>query len=82
MTISGWQICPAPQDAALTCAQVESRPKNKKSGYSKRVSYIDYEEYRAHKIEYYNRRGDLEKFWNFQVISNIWAHIGEPLSWK
>ena len=67
---------PCPQDTTLTCAQVESRPKNKKSGYSKRVSYIDYEEYRAHKIEYYNRRGDLEKILEFsgyqQYLGTYW----------
>ena len=53
-------------DAALTCAAVESRPKNKKSGYSKRVSFIDLTEYRVHQIDFYNRRGDLEKTLEFQ----------------
>ena len=53
-------------DAALTCAAVESRPKNRKSGYSRRVSFIDMEEYRVHQIDFYNRRGDLEKTLKFQ----------------
>ena len=53
-------------DAALTCAAVESRPKNKKSGYSKRVSFIDLAEYRVQRIDFYNRRGDLEKTLEFQ----------------
>ena len=56
---------PCPTDASLTCAMVESTPKNKKSGYSKRVSYTDLDEYRVHKIEFYNRRGDLEKILTF-----------------
>lgn len=54
------------RDAALTCAAVESRPKNKKSGYSKRVSFIDLAEYRVQRIDFYNRRGDLEKTLEFQ----------------
>jgi predicted RND superfamily exporter protein len=53
-------------DAAVTCAAVESRPKNKKSGYSKRVSFIDLAEYRVQRIDFYNRRGDLEKTLEFQ----------------
>ena len=56
---------PCPTDSALTCATVESTPKNKKSGYSKRVSYTDMDEYRVHRIEFYNRRGDLEKTLTF-----------------
>ena len=60
---------PCPTDESLTCAQVESRPKNARSGYSKRVSYTDLDEYRVHKIEFYNRRGDLEKVLIFEDYS-------------
>ena len=56
---------PCEHDAGLTCAAVESRPKNKRSGYSKRVSFIDMDEYRVHRIDFYNRRGDLEKILSF-----------------
>ena len=56
---------PCPTDAELTCAKVESRPKNPRSGYSKRVSYTDLDQYRVHRIEFYNRRGDLEKILTF-----------------
>ena len=67
-------------DASLTCAALESRPKNKKSGYSRRVSFIDLDEYRVHQIDFYNRRGDLEKTLNFtdyqQYEGQFWrAHI-------
>ena len=67
-------------DARTTCAVVESRPKNKKSGYSKRVSFIDLDEYRVHQIDFYNRRGDLEKtlkFRDFRRYENrFWrAHV-------
>ena len=57
---------PCVHDSALTCATVESRPKNKRSGYSKRVSFIDLDEYRVHQIDFYNRRGDLEKSLKFE----------------
>ncbi|GMG81349.1 hypothetical protein LNKW23_05620 [Paralimibaculum aggregatum] len=52
---------PCPTDAGLTCHVVESYPKNPKSGYSKRAAWIDTAEYRVQKIDFYNRRGDLEK---------------------
>ena len=67
---------PCPTDESLTCAQVESRPKNARSGYSKRVSYTDLDEYRVHRIEFYNRRGDLEKVLTFedygQYLGQYW----------
>ncbi|MCE2517229.1 MAG: outer membrane lipoprotein-sorting protein, partial [Alphaproteobacteria bacterium] len=71
---------PCPGDEALMCAKVEITPKNKKSGYSKRVAYIDMEEYRTYKIEFYNRRGDLEKNLVFadyrQYLGQFWrAHV-------
>ena len=52
---------PCPGEESLTCAKIEIMPKNKKSGYSKRVAFIDMEEYRTYQIEFFNRRGDLEK---------------------
>ena len=56
---------PCPGDAGLTCAKIEIMPKNKKSGYSKRIAFIDMDEYRTHRIEFFNRRGDLEKILTF-----------------
>ena len=50
-----------PDDAALTCFVVASTPKNARSGYSRRVAWIDQAEYRLRQTEFYNRRGDLEK---------------------
>ncbi|CAI8244390.1 MAG: Uncharacterised protein [SAR116 cluster bacterium] len=71
---------PCTHDSSLTCAAVESRPKNKKSGYSRRVSFIDLAEYRVHRIDFYNRRGDLEKSLVFsdyrQYLDAYWrAHV-------
>ena len=52
---------PCPTDSALTCFVLEDYPKNPRSGYSKRITWLDTSEYRTHFIEFYNRRGDLEK---------------------
>ncbi len=40
----------------LNCFVVESDPVDPKSGYSKRISWIDSEEYRVQKIEFYDRK--------------------------
>jgi hypothetical protein len=75
---------------------VESRPKNKKSGYSRRVSFIDLDEYRVHQIDFYNRRGDLEKtlkfsdyqhyldaYWRAHTMTMVNSQTGKSttLSW-
>ena len=53
------EACPG--QPSLTCHVTESYPKNARSGYSKRVAWTDSTEYRQWKVEFYNRRGDLEK---------------------
>lgn len=67
---------PCPTDAALNCFVVETVPKNPKSGYSSRVTWIDAKEYRAQRIEFYNRRGDHEKTLTFegyhQYLGKYW----------
>ena len=67
---------PCPNDTSLTCFVTESYPKNPKSGYSKRVAWTDTGEYRLMHIEFYNRRGDLEKTLTFngyqQYLGKYW----------
>jgi hypothetical protein len=67
---------PCPTDAALTCHVSESVPKNKKSGYSKRIAWTDTAEYRLQTIHFFNRRGDLEKQLTFmgyqQYLGKYW----------
>lgn len=67
---------PCPTAPALTCFVSESFPKNKKSGYSKRLSWIDTAEYRIQTIQFFNRRGDLEKQLTFsgyaQYLGKYW----------
>ncbi len=53
------EACPGAP--SLTCHVVESYPRNPKSGYSKRIGWVGPEEYRQWQVEFYNRRGDLEK---------------------
>ena len=52
---------PCPENGELTCHVVENLPKNRKSGYSMRMVWMDQEELRVQRVEFYNRRGDLEK---------------------
>ena len=65
-----------PTDEALTCHVIEAKPKNKKSGYSKRLVFIDNVHFRYQKISFFNRRGDLEKELSFlgyqQYLDKFW----------
>ncbi|MEM0988880.1 MAG: efflux RND transporter permease subunit [Pseudomonadota bacterium] len=67
---------PCPTDPSQMCFVVESYPKNPKSGYSKRIAWTDHAEYRLQHIEFYNRRGDLEKTLSFldyqQYLAQYW----------
>ena len=67
---------PCPNDESWTCFVTESYPRNRKSGYSKRVVWIDTEEYRLHYMEFHNRRGDLEKTLTYgsyrQYLGKYW----------
>ncbi|GJL94278.1 MAG: membrane protein [Hyphococcus sp.] len=57
---------------------VERFPRYEKSGYSKQVSWIDQEIYQAHKVEFYDRRGDLLKtltLSDYREYDGVWrAH--------
>lgn len=43
------------------CFLVEQTPKDKYSGYSKRIVWVDKQAYRTIKMEFYDRKGDLLK---------------------
>lgn len=45
----------------LMCFKVESYPVDKFSGYSKQVVWLDQDEYRVWKVDYYDRRESLRK---------------------
>jgi hypothetical protein len=84
-------LCPT--DEALTCHVIEAKPKNKKSGYSKRLVFIDNEHFRYQKISFFNRRGDLEKelfflgyqqyldkFWRADILDMVNVQTGKSTS--
>ncbi|PIE43120.1 MAG: outer membrane lipoprotein-sorting protein [Gammaproteobacteria bacterium] len=45
----------------LMCYVVESYPVDKNSGYTRQISWIDQNEYRTHKVEFYDRKKSLLK---------------------
>ncbi|NKB66954.1 MAG: outer membrane lipoprotein-sorting protein [Candidatus Latescibacteria bacterium] len=45
----------------LTCAVVERYPRYKSSGYTRQIVWWDREEYRIHRIEFYDRKNQLLK---------------------
>lgn len=45
----------------MPCFIVERIPVDSKSGYTRQLTWIDHDEYRIHRIDYYDRRGDLLK---------------------
>lgn len=67
---------PCPNMSNETCFVVERDPKSDKSGYSKQISWIDQSEYRLDHVEFYNRRGDLEKILRLtgyqQYLGKFW----------
>ncbi len=67
-----------PTDAALQCFVVESYPRAPKSGYSKRVGWIDMDEYRLQQVEFFNRRGDHEKTLTFKSYQQYLGQYWRP----
>ena len=47
--------------AEYTCDVVERIPKYEHSGYTRQIAWIDQTIYQVHKVEFYDRRGDLLK---------------------
>ena len=55
---------------------VERYPVDPKSGYTKQITWIDQDEYRVWKVEFYDRKGDLLKTLNYegynQYLDQYW----------
>jgi len=49
----------------LTCFVVESYPVDKASGYTRRISWVDQNEYRMQKLDFYDRKNSLLKTLTF-----------------
>lgn len=61
------------QYQGLACFVVEQIPLEEDSGYSKNITWVDKEHYRAFKVEYYDRKGSLLKILtmhNYQLYLN------------
>ena len=85
------------QTIQIKCYKVENIPLYKHSGYTKIISWIDQQEYRVYRAEYYDRKKSLlktltfsnyqqykDKFWradNYQMI-NHQTGKSTDLEWK
>ena len=81
----------------LDCFVVEQFPKDKYSGYKRRIVWIDKAEYRTQKVEFYDRKNSLlktltfsdynqyvEKFWRASKLEMVNHQSGKStlLAWK
>ncbi len=81
---------------SIDCFVVEQYPRDKYSGYKKRIVWIDKTEYRSHKVEFYDRKNSLlktltfsdynkylDKFWRASKLDMINHQSGKStsLSW-
>lgn len=77
-----WTLLAEEACGKLTCFKLESRPKYDRSGYTKRVVWVDSAEYRVHKIDFYDRKdallktltyGDYRQYQGKHWRSHVWA---------
>jgi hypothetical protein len=69
----------------IDCFVVETYPRDKYSGYTKRVIWVDKEHYRVQKIDFYDRKNSLLKTLTFkdykQYLNKFWrAHTMEMVN--
>ena len=57
----GYQYLREESDDTYTYDVIERTPRYKDSGYTRQISWVDQEVYQIHKVEFYDRRGDLLK---------------------
>ena len=55
----GEETCPT--DTSLQCLKIERTPAYEYSGYTKQIAWLDASEFRAQKVDYYDRKGSLLK---------------------
>ncbi|MEZ4222666.1 MAG: outer membrane lipoprotein-sorting protein [Polyangiaceae bacterium] len=55
--------CPA---SAGKCYQLETRPKDSESGYSRRVIWVEQKSYRIEKIDFFDKANKLQKTLNYE----------------
>ena len=67
-----------PGELSLTCHVVSATPINNNSGYTKRIIWLDQEEFRPQLVEYYNRNRVLEKRLTFSNYSIYAGRFWRP----
>lgn len=65
--------CPVEAALGLSCFVVERRPTAAESGYSRQVVWLDQDEYRPWKIDYYDRREQFLKTLTYDAYEH---HLG------
>ena len=71
-----WQLLgegPCPE-AEGRCYRVETRPRHDGSGYSRRILWIDQDEYRIHRVEFYDRGNTHFKTLDYQGYRRHGGH--------
>jgi len=59
----------------LECYKGERIPKDKNSGYTKQITWVDTKEFLIRKIDYYDRKGELLKtatFSDYKKVDGVW----------
>ncbi|MFQ5584907.1 MAG: outer membrane lipoprotein-sorting protein [Calditrichia bacterium] len=62
----GNEPCPNPELGGISCFVVESYPVDRKSGYTRLISWIDEKEYRTAKVTFYDRKESHLKTLSFK----------------
>lgn len=70
----GLEACPVTKE--LECFKLSTIPKYEHSGYTKRIVWVDVEEFRADQIDFYDRKSSLIKTQTFhgykEYLNNFW----------
>jgi outer membrane lipoprotein-sorting protein len=70
------EVCPGEEYTALTCFVIERYPVDASSGYSRQIVWIDRDQYRTVRIDYYDRKGarlkTLELKQQKQYLGRFW----------
>ena len=67
---------PCPNLPSLECFKLETHPKYEHSGYTKRISWVDTQEFRPQQTDFYDRKDELMKTQTFngykQYLNKYW----------
>ncbi|HOK89085.1 MAG TPA: outer membrane lipoprotein-sorting protein [Candidatus Hydrogenedentes bacterium] len=62
----------------MPCHKLERYPENKESGYSKQVAWLDKEQLRVQKVDYYDKKGELLKTLTLSGYQQYLDHHWRP----